>query len=67
MFTCEDKYESILPGTVQKDFEKGNKLKEKRLLYLQSITPYKSNINHIEVLLSAQFLGLTLAIYADKK
>lgn len=65
MFTCEDKCESAMPGAVQNDFEKGNKLREKRLLYLKSIIPYKSNINHIEVL-SAQFHGLTLTIYGSK-
>ena len=65
MFTCEDKCESVLPGVVQDDFEKGNKLREKRLLYLKSIIPYKSNINHFEVL-SAQFYGMTLTIYGSK-
>ncbi|CAO3690593.1 unnamed protein product [Rhizopus stolonifer] len=65
MFTCEDKCESVSPGVVQDDFKKGNKLREKRLLYLKSIIPYKSNINHIEVL-SAQFHGLTLTIYGSK-
>ncbi|KAI9343669.1 hypothetical protein BD770DRAFT_397985 [Pilaira anomala] len=65
MFTCEDKCESAMPGAVQNDIEKGNKLREKRLLYLKSIIPYKSNINHIEVL-SAQFHGLTLTIYGSK-
>ncbi|KAI8883881.1 hypothetical protein K501DRAFT_248809 [Backusella circina FSU 941] len=65
MFTCEDKCESVSPGVVQNDFEKGSKLREKRLLYLKSIIPYKSNINHIEVL-SAQFHGLTLTIYGSK-
>jgi hypothetical protein len=52
MFTCEDKCESVSPGIVKSDFEKGNKLREKRLLYLKSIVPYKSNINHIEVFIS---------------
>ncbi|KAI8093946.1 hypothetical protein BDF21DRAFT_448255 [Thamnidium elegans] len=47
MFTREDKCESALLGAVQNDFEKGNNLREKRLLYLKSIIPYKSNINHI--------------------
>ncbi|KAG1050272.1 hypothetical protein G6F43_007442 [Rhizopus delemar] len=61
MFTCEDKSESVSPGVVQEDFEKGNMLREKRLLYLQSIISYKSNIKHVEVL-SAQFHGLTLTI-----
>ncbi|RCI05842.1 hypothetical protein CU098_012750 [Rhizopus stolonifer] len=65
MFTCEDKCESVSPGVVQDDFKKGNKLREKRLLYLKSIIPYKSNINHIEVL-SAQFHGLTLTTYGSK-
>ena len=65
MFTCEDKPESVSPGVVQDDFEKGNMLREKRLLYLQSIVPYKSNVKHIKVL-SAQFHGLTLTIYGSK-
>ncbi|KAG1138085.1 hypothetical protein G6F38_010821 [Rhizopus arrhizus] len=65
MFTCEDKPESVSLGVVQDDFEKGNMLREKRLQYLQSIIPYKSNIKHIEVL-SAQFHGLTLTIYGSK-
>lgn len=65
MFTCEDKSESVSPGVVQEDFEKGNMLREKRLLYLQSIISYKSNIKHVEVL-SAQFHGLTLTIYGSK-
>lgn len=65
MFTCEDKSESVSPGVVQDDFEKGNTLRGKRLLYLQSIVPYKSNVKHIEVL-SAQFHGLTLTIYGSK-
>ncbi|PHZ07831.1 uncharacterized protein RHIMIDRAFT_270984 [Rhizopus microsporus ATCC 52813] len=65
MFTCEDKCESVSPGVVQDDFEKGNKLREKRLLYLKPIIPYKSNMNHIEVL-SAQFHGLTLTVYGSK-
>ena len=65
MFTCEDKCESVPPGVVRDDLEKGNKLREKRLLYLKSIIPYKSNINHIEVS-SAQFHGLTLTIYGSK-
>ncbi|KAG0782262.1 hypothetical protein G6F16_005759 [Rhizopus arrhizus] len=65
MFTCEDKPESVSPGVVQDDFEKGNMLREKRLLYLQSIVPYKANVKHIKVL-SAQFHGLTLTIYGSK-
>ncbi|KAI7896533.1 uncharacterized protein EV154DRAFT_491350 [Mucor mucedo] len=65
MFTCEDKCGSAGPSTVHNDVEKGNKLREKRLLYLKSIIPYKSNIRHIEVL-SAQLHGLTLTIYGSK-
>ncbi|KAI9013764.1 hypothetical protein CLU79DRAFT_890438 [Phycomyces nitens] len=65
MFTCEDKCESAFLGAVQNDLEKGNRLREKRLLYLKSIIPYKSNINHIDVS-SAQFHGLTLTIYGSK-
>ncbi|KAL9551524.1 hypothetical protein MBANPS3_004221 [Mucor bainieri] len=65
MFTCEDKCESVSPGAVQDDFEKGSKLREKRLLYLESIIPYRSCISHIEVL-SAQFHGLTLTVYGSK-
>jgi heterodisulfide reductase subunit A-like polyferredoxin len=49
---CEDKCESVSPGVVNNDFEKGNELREKRLLYLKSTIPYNSNINHIEVLIS---------------
>lgn len=65
MFTCEDKAGSVSEGVVQDDIEKGNTLREKWLLYLKSIIPYESNINHIEVL-SAQFHGFTLTIYRSK-
>lgn len=65
MFTCEDKAGSVSEGVVQDDIEKGNTLREKRLLYLKSIILYESNINYIEVL-SAQFYGLTLTIYGSK-
>jgi hypothetical protein len=65
MFTCEDKPASASEDAVQDDIQKANILREKRLLYLQSIMPYKSNIKRIEVL-SAQFHGLTLTIYGSK-
>lgn len=34
MFTCEDKSESVSPGVVQDDFEKGNMLREKTITVL---------------------------------
>lgn len=65
MFTCKDKSESVPHAAVQADLEKAIKLREKRLLYLKSIIPYKSNMKFIEVL-SAQFYGLTLTVYSSQ-
>lgn len=65
MFTCEDKSESVPHAAVQEDLEKAIKLREKRLLCLESIMPYKSNMKFIEVL-SAQFHGLTLTVYGSQ-
>lgn len=65
MFTCKDKSESVPHAAVQEDLEKAIKLREKRLLYLESIMPYKSNMKFIEVL-SAQFHELTLTVYGSQ-
>ncbi|KAG0757902.1 hypothetical protein G6F62_008661 [Rhizopus arrhizus] len=65
IFSCEDKPTNATEADVRSDIKKAKEFCEKRLLYIQSLLPYPSNIKHIEVI-SSQFHGLKLTVYGSK-